>query len=136
MHPREIEVAEGRYRAAVPVDRETVYRCAFQQEGHDLGFMENLRYQLTVFQVISSERRLILIKAPVDLVHSVPGIVDGFTFTEQRLGDRFQREGREVPEGGFQRLDAVDYQATVSLCEEYAVLKTVLSPLQLRVSAP
>ena len=129
-------MAEGRYRAAVPVDRETVHRCAFQQERHDLGFVEDLRHQLAIFQVIGSERRLIFIKAPVDLVHSVPGIVDGFTFAEQRLGDRFQREGREVPEGGFQRLDTVDNQATIGLCKEYAVLKTVLTPLQLTVAAP
>ena len=81
----------------------------------------------------------------IDLFAGIGGIRKGFetiggqcVFTSEwnKEAVRFQREGREVPEGGFQRLDAVDNQATVSLCEEYAVLKTVLSPLQLRVSAP
>ncbi|STD25931.1 Uncharacterised protein [Enterobacter asburiae] len=57
-----------------------------------LGFVENLRDQLAVFQVIGGKRRFIFIKAPVDLVHSVPGVVDGFTLAKQLLRDRFQGE--------------------------------------------
>ena len=92
VHARKIEVAKGRHGAAVPVCRQAVYRRALQQERHNLGFVENLRDQLAVFQVIGGKRRFIFIKAPVDLVHSVPGVVDGFAFAKQLLCDRFEGE--------------------------------------------
>ena len=92
VHSGKIEVAKGRHGAAVPVDRKAVYRRALQQEGHDFGFVENPRDQLTVFQVIGGERGLVFVKAPVDLVHSVPGVVDGFAFAKQLLRHRFEGE--------------------------------------------
>ena len=92
VHAGEIEVAKGRYRAAVPVGREAVYRRALQQEWHDLGFVENLRNQLAIFQVIGGERRFIFVKASVNLIHSVPGVVNGFALAKQRLCYGFKRE--------------------------------------------
>ncbi len=120
----------------MPVSRKTVHRRTLQQKGHDLGFVENLRDQLAIFQVIGGERRFIFVKAPVNLIHSVPGVVNGFALAKQLLCDRFKGEGREVPEGGFQRLNAVDNQAASRLGEEDAVFKTVFAPLQLAVAAP
>ena len=92
MHPRKIEVAKGRYGAAVSVDGQAVYRRALQQERHNLGFVEDLRDQLAVFQVIGGERGFVFVKAPVNFVHSVPGVVDGFAFAKQLLRDGFQGE--------------------------------------------
>ncbi|TXC43231.1 hypothetical protein DP140_27290, partial [Salmonella enterica subsp. enterica serovar Weltevreden] len=40
---------------AVAIDRQAVDRRAFQQKRHDLGFMENARDQLAVFQVVGGE---------------------------------------------------------------------------------
>ena len=120
----------------MPVSGEAVHRRALEQEGHDLRFVENLRHQFTIFQVVGGERRFVFVKAPVDFIHPVPRIVDGFPFAEQLLRHRFQRERGKIPEGRFERLNAVDNQAAIGLRKKHTVFKTVLAPFQLAVSAP
>ncbi|MNZ82062.1 hypothetical protein D3C78_1007490 [compost metagenome] len=98
--------------------------------------MENARYQLAVFQVISGQRRFIFVKASVDLVHAIPRIIDRFPFAEQLSRHRLQRERGKTPESRFQRVDAVDNQTTIRLREKHAVFETVLAPLKLAIAAP
>ncbi|SQI27311.1 Uncharacterised protein [Salmonella enterica subsp. arizonae] len=45
--------------------------------------MENLRDQLAVFQVIGGEGGFILGKAAIDLIHTDPRVINGFSFAEQ-----------------------------------------------------
>ena len=47
-----VQMAECRHGTAVPISGKTIHCGAFQQKRHDLGFVENLRNQLTIFQVI------------------------------------------------------------------------------------
>ncbi|MNS81213.1 hypothetical protein D3C72_1149200 [compost metagenome] len=135
VHARNIQMAERSDGTAVTIDRQAVDGRALQQERHDLRFVENPRHQLAVLQVVGGQRRFVFIEAPVNLIHSIPGIVDGFPFAEQLLRDGFQRKRGETPEGGFERVDTVDNHPPVSLREEHAILKTVLAPLKLAVAA-
>lgn len=75
-------------------------------------------------------------KTAVDFIHPIPGIINGFALAEQLAGDRFQRKRGEVPERGFQRLNAVDNQAAVGLSKEDAILKTVFAPLRSLLPRP
>ena len=117
------------------IRRQAVDRRALQQKRHDLGFVEDARDQLAVLQVIGGQRRFILVKAAIDFIHPIPGIINGFALAEQLAGDRLQRKRGEVPERGFQRLNAIDNQAAVGLSKEDAILKTVFAPLQFAVAA-
>lgn len=92
MHSRQIQVAECGDRSSVPVHRQSIDGCAFQQEGHDLCFVKNPRNQLAIFQIIGRQGGFIFVKTPVNLIHSVPGIIDRFPFAEQFLGDGLKRE--------------------------------------------
>ncbi len=92
VHAGKIEMAEGRYRPAVAIHRQTVDRGALEQEGHDRGLMENARHQLAVFQVVGGEGWLIFIEASLNLVHSVPRVIDRLAFPEQLPGYRLKRE--------------------------------------------
>ncbi len=56
------------------------------------------------------------------------GVIDGFP-PQQLLPTASSEKEEKIPECGFQRLDAVDNQATVGLCED-AVFETVLAPFQ------
>ena len=98
--------------------------------------MEDARNQLAVLQVVCRQRRFIVMKAAVDFIHPIPGVIDGFALAEQFAGDRFQGKRGEIPERGFQRLDAVDNQSAIGLSKEDAIFKTVLAPLQFAVAAP
>ena len=85
-------MTKGCHRTAVAIDRKAIHRRAFQQKRHNRGFVKNARHQLAVFQVIACQRRFIVGKAPVDLLHAMPRIVDGFSFTQQLLRHRLQAE--------------------------------------------
>ena len=74
------------------IHRQAVHGGALQQKRHNLRFMEDARYQLAVFQVVGGERGFILREAPVDFIHALPRVVDGFAFAQQLLRHRLQRK--------------------------------------------
>ena len=80
MHPGKIEMTKRRHRSPVAVYRQAVHRCSFEQKRHDFSFMENLRHQLAIFQVISRQRRFIFGETAVNFVHSIPRVIDRFSF--------------------------------------------------------
>nr|GFB90307.1 hypothetical protein [Tanacetum cinerariifolium] len=97
-------VLECRHRAAVAIHRQTGDRGALQQEGQQLGLVEDLRHQLAVLEVVARQCRLVLGEHAVNLIHALIRIVDGLAFTQQRLRDVFQAERGETPGGRPQRL--------------------------------
>ncbi len=123
-------------RTAVAIDRQAVDRRAFQQKRHDLGFMENARDQLAVFQVVGGEGGFILGKAAIDLIHTIPGVINGFSFAEQFLRDGFQRKRRKIPERGFKRVDTIDNDSPSGLGEKNAVFEAMFAPLQFAIVSP
>jgi len=44
------------------------------------SFVEDLRHQLAIFQVISCQRRFIFGETAVNFVHSIPRVIDRFSF--------------------------------------------------------
>ena len=83
-------MAEGGHRSAVAIGGQTVNRRPFEQKRHDLRFVEDPRDQLAILQVIDRQRRFVFMEAAIDLVHPIPRVVNGFTFTQQFAGHGLQ----------------------------------------------
>ncbi|MNM53430.1 hypothetical protein D3C81_645330 [compost metagenome] len=130
VHARHIQIAECGDGTAAAIGRQSGHRGALQQEGQQLGLGEDLRYQFAVFEVVACQRRFIFGEAPVDFCHSLVGIVDRLAFAQQRLRHMFEAERREVPGGGFQRLDTVDNQPTGSGGEKVVLFEAVFTPFE------
>ncbi len=45
---------------------------------------------LAILQVIDRQRRFVFMEAAIDLVHPIPRVVNGFTFTQQFAGHGLQ----------------------------------------------
>jgi hypothetical protein len=59
------------------------------------------RNQLAILQVVGGQRRFVVGKAPVDLFHALPRIVDGFAFARIPLRLGRQQQPLEWREHGF-----------------------------------
>mgnify|MGYP003006653166 CR=1 FL=1 len=80
MHSRKIEMTKRCHRTAVSIHRQAVHRRPFEQKRHNFSFVEDLRHQLAIFQVISCQRRFIFGETAVNFVHSIPRVIDRFSF--------------------------------------------------------
>ncbi len=97
-------------------------------ELQQLGLVEDPQHQLAVPDVVERERGLVFLVAPLDLRHLVVLVADGLAFTEQRLRDGLQAEGRKAPHRGLERVDAVDDDPARRRREQVALLARMGPP--------
>ena len=129
MHPRQVLVVERGDGAAEVVRLQAGDMRALEQELEELRPGEDPRDQLAVLQVVACEGYLVLVKASLDLGHTVVRIVDGLTLAEHRLRDMLQAVGREPPLCRTHRFDAVDNQPPRHGREEKALAPGMAAPL-------
>ncbi|MNE27629.1 hypothetical protein D3C80_1210460 [compost metagenome] len=136
VHQRQVEVGEGRHRAAAAVGGQAGDRGPLEQERQQLGLREDARHQLAVLEVVARQGRFVLGEAAIDLRHPLVGVVDRLALPQQRLRHVLQAERGEVPGRRAQRLDAVDDQPPSGLGEEVAVAAAMFAPAHLVATAP
>ena len=108
VQPRQIEVVERRYRAALPIHPEPRQFGPAHRELDEPGLLDDRGHEPAVFDVVGREPRAILLVEADDLADPVGGVIDALAPPEHLPRDVLQLEGFERPECGAQRVDPVE----------------------------